>query len=121
MPLKWAVCWSNLFSVKTMNNQIIAVVNFILTVIGAFTFGYKATEYSMNEPIVPLVSLFALSEINSPPQKNIVISYYETLKYGHCKRPGWRPCQSAGESVFKLQVVRLEAVKYQCNVPNCFL
>ena len=39
-----------------MNRQIIAVINFILTVIGAFTFGYKATEYSLTEPIVPLVS-----------------------------------------------------------------
>ena len=45
-----------IFSVKTMNKQIMGVINFVLTVIGAFTFGYKATEYSLTEPIVPLVS-----------------------------------------------------------------
>ena len=40
-----------------MNKQIVGVINFVLTVIGAFTFGYKATEYSLTEPIVPLVSI----------------------------------------------------------------
>lgn len=30
---------------KLMNNQIISVINFIITVGGAFAFGYKATEY----------------------------------------------------------------------------
>ena len=33
-----------------------AVVNFILTVIGAFAFGYKAMEYSLHQPNVTAVS-----------------------------------------------------------------
>ncbi|KAK2155153.1 hypothetical protein LSH36_247g01005 [Paralvinella palmiformis] len=38
---------------KEMNNQLIAVFNFFLTVIGSFVFAYKATEYSMEKPNVP--------------------------------------------------------------------
>jgi len=33
-------------SVKQLNNQLIGVVNFLVTVGGAFAFGYKATEYA---------------------------------------------------------------------------
>ncbi|GAB1602586.1 transmembrane protein 199-like [Argonauta hians] len=35
---------------KAMNLQIIAVINFVLTVGGAFVFGYKAAEASMEQP-----------------------------------------------------------------------
>ena len=34
-----------------------AVVNFILTVIGAFAFGYKAMEYSLHQPNLTAVSI----------------------------------------------------------------
>ncbi|XP_074641507.1 vacuolar ATPase assembly protein VMA12-like [Tubulanus polymorphus] len=39
---------------KNMNSQLIAVFNFLLTIGGAFAFGYKATEYSMVLPNVPI-------------------------------------------------------------------
>ncbi|XP_014773499.1 uncharacterized protein LOC106871514 [Octopus bimaculoides] len=39
---------------KAMNLQIIAVVNFVLTVGGAFAFGYKAAEASMEEPDIAI-------------------------------------------------------------------
>ncbi len=61
--------------VKTMNRQIIAVVNFILTVIGAFTFGYKAVEYSLPEPIVPLVSMCGVSVSPHCQYRNSVADY----------------------------------------------
>ena len=38
------------FSVKEMNRQMINVVNFVITVGGAFAFGYKATEYTVSGP-----------------------------------------------------------------------
>lgn len=33
-------------AVKEMDRQLVSVFNFIITVGGAFAFGYKATEYS---------------------------------------------------------------------------
>lgn len=39
---------------KTMNNQIIAVVNFAVTVVGAFVFGYKGSEAAMEIPNVAI-------------------------------------------------------------------
>ena len=44
------------FTVKQMNNQLLTVINFLLTVIGAFVFGYKAMEYAMETPSLPMVS-----------------------------------------------------------------
>lgn len=34
------------FTVKEMNRQLVSVFNFIVTVGGAFAFGYKATQYT---------------------------------------------------------------------------
>ena len=42
--------------VKQMNNQLLTVVNFVLTVVGAFVFGYKAMEYASETPSMPMVS-----------------------------------------------------------------
>ncbi len=39
-----------------MNKQMIGVLNFVLTVIGAFAFGYKAVEYTLYTPNLPAVS-----------------------------------------------------------------
>ncbi|CAE1159369.1 TMEM199 [Acanthosepion pharaonis] len=39
---------------KAMNNQIIAVVNFAVTVVGAFVFGYKGSEAAMEIPNVAI-------------------------------------------------------------------
>ena len=44
-------------SVKEVNNQLIAVFNFFLTVIGSFVFAYKAVEYSLEKPNMPTVSI----------------------------------------------------------------
>ncbi|XP_064646545.1 transmembrane protein 199-like [Lineus longissimus] len=38
---------------KAVNRQLVSVFNFLITVAGAFAFGYKATEYSLDEPNVP--------------------------------------------------------------------
>jgi len=35
---------------KLMNNQILSMFNFVVTVAGSFAFAYKATEYSMEKP-----------------------------------------------------------------------
>ncbi|CAI9744253.1 Hypothetical predicted protein [Octopus vulgaris] len=45
---------------KAMNLQIIAVVNFVLTVGGAFAFGYKAAEASMEEPDMAIQMLVGI-------------------------------------------------------------
>ena len=37
-------------SVKAINNQLLAVFNFLVTVIGSFVFTYKAVEYTMEVP-----------------------------------------------------------------------
>lgn len=43
--------------VRQLNNQLLSILNFLVTVIGSFAFAYKATEYSMETPSFPLVSL----------------------------------------------------------------
>lgn len=39
---------------KMMNNQVIAVINFAVTVAGAFAFGYKGSEAAMEQPNVAI-------------------------------------------------------------------
>ena len=49
-------CQSGLiFSVRSVNQKLIAMFNFVLTVIGSFVFAYKATEYSLQKPSFELV------------------------------------------------------------------
>ena len=36
--------------VKTLQGQLVAIINIVATVGGAFVFGYKAVEYSLDEP-----------------------------------------------------------------------
>ena len=45
---------------KELNRQIISVVNFVITVGGAFAFGYKGTEYAFSGP-----NVFAFVSITS--------------------------------------------------------
>ena len=40
--------------IRSMNTQLLAVFNFLLTVGGAFVFGYKSVEYSMAVPNLPM-------------------------------------------------------------------
>ena len=42
--------------VKEMNRHLVSVFNFVVTVLGAFVFAYKATEYSMEVPAFEVVS-----------------------------------------------------------------
>jgi hypothetical protein len=42
--------------VQVVNRQLVSVFNFLVTVGGAFAFGYKATEYSLEVPNIPAVS-----------------------------------------------------------------
>lgn len=54
------------FSVKQLNNQLIGVGNFVVTVLGAFAFGYKGTEYAFagsGNDTFPLVGLLLKCEI----------------------------------------------------------
>lgn len=39
-----------------MDSSVTFMFNFVLTVVGAFAFGYKAVEYSIDVPNVSLVS-----------------------------------------------------------------
>lgn len=56
---------------KLVRAQLMGVLNFILSVAGTFVFGYKAVEYSLELPVVPLqvlvgttmASVVALAEI----------------------------------------------------------
>lgn len=43
------------FVVKSMNRQLIAVFNFLVTVGGAFAFGYKGVEVAFGSKMFPLV------------------------------------------------------------------
>lgn len=45
---------------KVVNAQIAVVVNFVLTVVGSFIFTYKAVEYALHEPSVPIQVLAGL-------------------------------------------------------------
>ena len=42
---------------RSVNNHLVSVFNFVVTVLGSFVFAYKATEYSMVEPAFGIVSL----------------------------------------------------------------
>ena len=42
--------------VKQMDSHVTFMFNFVLTVLGAFAFGYKAVEYSLATPNTSLVS-----------------------------------------------------------------
>lgn len=45
------------FSVKLLNNQLLHVFNFLVTVVGSFAFAYKAAEYSMETPNFAVVRI----------------------------------------------------------------
>jgi len=52
-----------------MDSQVTFMFNFVLTVVGAFAFGYKAVEYSLDTPNLSLVcivtvNLFLLLDTN---------------------------------------------------------
>ncbi|XP_022246726.1 transmembrane protein 199-like isoform X2 [Limulus polyphemus] len=57
--------------VKVVQAQVMGVLNFVLSVAGTFVFGYKAVEYSLESPAVPvqvligitMASIVALAEI----------------------------------------------------------
>ena len=48
-------------SVKEVNRQLVAVFNFLVTVGGAFVFGFKATEYASGSNTFALVNYAFLS------------------------------------------------------------
>ena len=41
--------------VKQLNRHLVAVFNFLLTVVGSFVFAYKAVEYTMEKPSFEMV------------------------------------------------------------------
>ena len=46
--------------VRDMNRNLIAILNCFLVVVGSFAFVYKAVEYSLEKPNIPLVGLTVL-------------------------------------------------------------
>ena len=48
-------------AVKSLNRQLVTVFNFLVTVAGAFAFGYKAAELSIGKKMFPVVSDPAMS------------------------------------------------------------
>ena len=46
-----------MFAVRSVNQKLIAMFNFVLTVIGSFVFAYKAVEYSLQKPSFEMVRL----------------------------------------------------------------
>ncbi|GFO38780.1 transmembrane protein 199-like [Plakobranchus ocellatus] len=63
--------------VKNMNRQIIAMLNFVLTVVAGFAFGYKGTEYIVGK-------LFAMQLMSGLIMGTIVffVDLYFIMRYG---------------------------------------
>lgn len=49
------------WTVKTLQGQLVAIINIVATVGGAFVFAYKAVEYSLDEPDINKVNLSLIS------------------------------------------------------------
>lgn len=55
---------SHFFQVKTIQGQIITVVNAVGCIAGSFFFGYKAVYYSLPEPDINMVNLNFVIALN---------------------------------------------------------
>jgi hypothetical protein len=55
MGLLKKLLFLNISQVKSVQGQLVAIINIVAVVGGAFLFGYKAVEYSLNEPDITKV------------------------------------------------------------------